>query len=449
MLTFPSDPLFAGLAGFSLAALLRFHASRDLREVTRASAWLGLAALARSDGLLLAPVLLAAAVLFSLRARPGAALVAAVLPFLALVGGYVLLAGVVRGDFATGIPERTYDNFESGQQVVFGGTGEGVNPVIEARGEARRIFGTPEENHVSILEAIRRNPAAYSKRVVAALRGLPEQSLRAYGIRFTPMVLLLALRGAVELVRRKEAGVLALLAAWPVPLLSGVLITLFRPGHLQLPFLAILSLAAIGLMAALSQLSLGRERVVWVGAFGGLIIFGLVAEKLAIYYGAVILGAGGLAAVWLIRRSGSEESRWTGAFLALLVAGVAVHGNYPSPRIPRLGTIPEEQALIYMTQTLPQGSLVAAGSPGVVWAARMSYAGLASADIPLNRGPVGFLEWMRGSGFRAVYVDTTLSSENLKVWGLIADRIGAGLTPGFTAQEGDIQVLLIEDPSGS
>jgi hypothetical protein len=199
----------------------------------------------------------------------------------------------------------------------------------------------------------------------------------------------------------------------------------------------------------LSQLSLGRERVVWVGAFGGLIIFGLVAEKLAIYYGAVILGAGGLAAVWLIRRSGSEESRWTGAFLALLVAGVAVHGNYPSPRIPRLGTIPEEQALIYMTQTLPQGSLVAAGSPGVVWAARMSYAGLASADIPLNRGPVGFLEWMRGSGFRAVYVDTTLSSENLKVWGLIADRIGAGLTPGFTAQEGDIQVLLIEDPSGS
>ncbi|MEX2030842.1 MAG: hypothetical protein WD906_07720 [Anaerolineales bacterium] len=443
ILTFPSDPLFAGLAGLSLAEMIRFTSSPDSRHLTRASAWVGAATLARNDGLVLFVILLVAALLLSPAAGRLRAALRAALPFLAIVGGYVLFSGVARGEFSTGVAERTYENFESGQQVVFTGSGE-VNPVFESRAEAQRLFGTAEQNRSSVWNAIRRNPTAYRARLVAVLPSLPDTLLRAYGIRFAPVILLLAARGIFELWRRRELRLLGLLALWPAHLLTGFVITLFRPGHLQFAFPVVFSLAAIGLAAALARLVEGRERWAWTMGLGGLVLYGLAGEKLAIYYGAVVLGAGMWIAVWLMRRLPSQPTSRVAASMVLLGAALVVHGNYPSPRIPRLGVIAEERALEYMTQTLPSQSLVAAGSPGVVWAAGMTYAGLAATDIPLDSTPVEFLNWMRDSGFRAVYVDASLSAENPKVWELISNRIDHGLVRGFLAEEGDIQVLLVE-----
>ena len=128
---------------------------------------------------------------------------AILLPFAILVGGYILGYGFLTGDFSLGTMERTYDNFESGQQIVFPGTGE-FNPVIESRLEARRLFGTPEENDYSVFNDIRRNPQEYIRRVKAALIRVPQDLLQAYGIRFTVLLFVLVGRGIFELIKRRE-----------------------------------------------------------------------------------------------------------------------------------------------------------------------------------------------------------------------------------------------------
>lgn len=450
MLRFPSDPLFAGLAGLSFARLLRFQHTREVRNLWIASAWMGLAALARNDGLILGVMLIALAALETFpRRRAVRAVLASGLPLVALVGGYVLFYGVVTGEFALGTMDRTYENFEAGHQTIYAGTGE-LSPVVEAKLEARRVFGTREENATSVFRAIRRAPSVYLQRLEVVVRGLPRNLLHAYGIRFAALLALLAVRGAVELLREKRGRVLLLFLLWPVHLATGFVITLFREGHLQFPYYLVFTLAAVGVGAALANRRDRREQAVWAITLGGLVLYGWLGNKLAIGYGALVFGLGMLTVfLWQREDAGvrarSAPNRVGPALLILLSAGLVIRGNFPSPEIPALGREAKEQAVLAMQAHLPPGAKVAAGSPGVVWAAGMTYAGLTSTDVPADKAPAAFLDWMMAQGVQAVYVDHTLYNVSPKIWARIKPHIGVEIERVYAGDEGDIQVLLLPD----
>jgi hypothetical protein len=444
MLRFPSDPLFASLAAMSLWQLLKLYREPALKHLALGSVFMGLAALARADGLVLFGIFFVLGLVLSLRLkRTWLAIAAALVPFTLLIASSILLHGLTTGDFNTGISERTYQNFESGQQLIYTET-SGINPVIGSRLEARRIFGTPVENQNSVFKAIARNSEVYLDRLGAAARSIPEILLRAYGIRFAVVIFYFTLRGIVELLRKGQRLLVVILIAWPLHLSTGFVITLFRQGHLQFPFYVVFALAAIGLSATLSNLENKFELRAVSLLMLGISIYGIVDNKLAIYYGTSIT----LAVLWIVTvlRSRVKLPK-SSALLLFLCAGLILRDGFPSPKLRELGLDPKEQVVQFLTQNYEADTLIGAGSPGVVWASRMRYAGLTSTDVPVNRDPEGFLEWIRTQGIEVIYVDHDMSSSSPALWTLINAQIDLGLERAFILEQGDYQVLNVRgDP---
>lgn len=443
MLTFPSDPLYSALAGLGLWQTLAFHATHDTRHAWGSSIFVGLAALARNDGVLLALVLVPLLQLLAPKGRRLRTLAGSVIPAAALIGGVVLISGLPSGTFALGTLERTYDNFESGQQAVYQGTGE-RNPVIESRLEARRLFGTPEENHYSVWNAIRRNPPAYLARVRAIAAGMPSVFLDAYGKRFGAVFLVLAVGGLVSLVRRRQFMLPVILVAFSLPILSAFVITVVRAGHFQLWWFSVYALAAIGLYGMVGSLANLPAVGMWSLVWGAVAVYGVVDNKLAVYYGAAVM----LAALWIGFVFARRERTSAAALLlsVFLAAGLVLRGAFPSPKIRQLGVAADEQAVLYLRQHFPPGTLVAAGRPGVLWSAGMAPATLSSADVPAFDDPAEVLRWMREQGMQAVYVDSGLYGDNPGLWKLIEPEIGTGFEVGFIGDQGNVQVLLVTPP---
>lgn len=444
MLRFPSDPLFASLAALAFAQLIAYHNTRERRHAWLASLFVGLSALARNDGLVLFPILVILLLVLSLPSKDWwRTLLAGVVPFVALVGGYVLFCGLQTGNFRLGTMERTYDNFESGQAAVFHGTGQ-MNAVIEARLEARRVFGTPEENNYSVFRAIQRSPRVYAERLLVTIKALPRAVLHAYGIRFAVPVFLLALRGLVELLRRRELRLAACFLLWPAHLVTGFLITLFREGHLQFPYFVVLGLAAIGLARVLENIASRKEQLFFLISLVGFAAYGVVDRKIAVTYGAGVLLAA-LVVVGYVGRIRREMSALSPMMLLIVFCGgLVLRGGFPTPIVPGEGIDAKEQALEVLVESLEPGTPVAAGSPGVVWAAGMTYVGLAGGDVPVHRTPDGFLAWMVSQGIRAVYVDYSLFGENPAAWELIYANLHHGVERIYAGDEGDVQILVVQ-----
>jgi len=440
-LRFPSDPLFASMAGLSLWQLLLYKNSTERKHLLLSSLFMALAALARNDGLIMFGIL-SSLVLFLNFRKKGLlhSLVAILVPFGILVGGYLLGYGIATGEFGLGTMERTYGNFESGQQIVFSDSGE-FSPVIESRLEASRLFGTAEENEYSVLKAIQHNPQEYSRRLIAVTKGLPDLILHAYGIRFAVLIFILAGRGIFDLFKQREYALLVVLCLWPAHLVTGFLITLFRPGHLQFPYYVVFALASIGLSSMLSNLK-SKFELGWISVLMlGLCVYSIADNKLAIFYGAAVF----IAAIWIIYILQKQQDRMMKSIslLILLIAGIILRGNFPSPKIRDLGSDPKEQAILFMVDNFSTNTTVAAGSPGVVWAAKMGYAGLASWDVPKDKTSPEFIEWMADQGIAAIYVDHDLYNVIPGIWKLIEPQIGVSLERAFEVERGNYQVLII------
>ena len=442
VMTFPSDPLFAGLAALSFWQLLRFEHRRRLRSLALASLFLGLAALSRNDGLVLFPILIVLVVLIN--GREGnwlRTLAAAALPYVILVGGYILMYGFATGDFNLGTAARTYDNFESGHQFLLNASGD-VNRVVESRIQSRAVFGTPEENNYNVFTAILRNPTVYFQRIKLLLTQLPAILLSAYGKRFAPLIFLLALQGIWILVQRREWRRLTLFLLWPAHLLTGFIITLIRPGHLTFVYFIIYALAGIGLAALIEYPVRWKMRIVCTLALIILALYGILDAKLAFYYAAAVLLLS-LVAITVVQERTNAASPVI-ALLILAAAGIILRQGFPSPRLRALGTSEPEQAVIFMSENLPAESLVAAGSPGFIQAARMQYFGLASTDTPYDRTPDQFMDWMQSQGVHYIFADYSLISENARVWNLIEPSLGSRLDEIFISSEGDILIYELD-----
>ena len=108
---------------------------------------------------------------------------------------------------------------------------------------------------------------------------------------------------------------------------------------------------------------------------------------------------------------------------------------------------PKEQAVKYLVDNFPKGSFVAAGSPGVVWASKMSYGGLTSNDVPIDRSSDEFLNWMEDQGVTAIYVDHDLYRVVPVIWNLIEPQIGTRLERVFEVDRGNYQILIFKPGS--
>ena len=128
----------------------------------------------------------------------------------------------------------------------------------------------------------------------------------------------------------------------------------------------------------------------------------------------------------------------------MLAAGLIIHGDYPSPSIPSLGTDPREQGIVYLADHFPPDTPVAVGSCGPAWIAKMRCFNLSSEDVPTDRSPDKFLDWMQVQNVGVIFVDPSLSSTNSILWALIEPQVGNRLERVFSAGQGDVQVLVLK-----
>lgn len=442
MYNFPSDPLFAALSAFTFWQVMRFYNTKQVKYLWFASLFLGLAACARNDGLVLLPILVLAALVLSLRDKYWWRIVlACTIPFTLIVGGYIMFAGLITGDFNPGITERTYANFEAGHEAIYNDPGR-TNPTIESYLEARRVFGTPEENDYSVFKAISRNPDVYLQRVKAIFRSFPNTLNEAYGIKFTVVLLLLATRGVWELIKRKEYKLIIVMGFWVTPLAMGFINTIIRPGYLRFPYFILYALACVGLHALVINLSSRGEIMGWLLVTFLLLITTLVTWKTAIFYGVFIFLIA-ILVVWYLNRLYKTFDKLAPLMLMVFFcAGLILHGNYPGPKKWQLGFNGDEAASQYMWESLPGDSVVLAGSPAAVWMSRLSFGGLNSTDLPTFESDADFGQWVC-QNFDDIYIDHSISPYYLD---LIEKRIGKDFNRVFIADDGDFQVLQVVAP---
>ncbi len=237
-----SDALFAGFASLAVSRLLAFRRTHRLSSVAWGSLMVGLAVLSRAEAVLLFglyPILVLA---IGLRRTSATRLAASiVLPALAVLALYLIAFRWSTGSFNLGFQGKAYNSFETNQSVTTGGD------VAAGKAEARRLYGTAEENNNSVARAIMRNPRAFALRLWASARTIPGFYLAFFQSQLGPALAVLCLWGIVHLVMAGRFDALAILGVWAIEPLSSIA---FLPRHLvpQLTYI-ILVLGAVGASA--------------------------------------------------------------------------------------------------------------------------------------------------------------------------------------------------------
>lgn len=437
----PSDALFAAMSGFAFWQVLCLCDSPKIKHLWLASAFVGLAALSRNDGILLFMIFVPLGLWLSRTTVPFIpALAAAIGPFFLLVGGYILLYGIVTGSFEVTTGERAYANFAVGEGVAFSELYEGKNAFIEGTIQSSVLYGTAEENNYSILNAIKHNPSAYSRRVLQNIKKLPQQIIFLYGGLFFS---LFAVRGLIDLVQKKKFRLLALVLLWPAPL-AVYIFTFYRGGYILTPYFLLLAVASMGVAATLNNKTSLRELVVWSLVLSALAInqwldgnAGRMTEALVILLGLWIIK--------LIQYHYSEPRNYGFAGTGILV-GIAfiLHGSFPGFEFRTLGATPAEQAIVYMQDHLARDTRVGSYQAGSIYMARMHFVYVGYPLREMTDDQVA--AWIEDEGLEAVYAEKNLKTFEPAVWKLIQNQIGKKLKVGFQTEDGNYQVLIVSSP---
>jgi hypothetical protein len=438
-----SNALFAAMSGFALWQFLSFHRTRNVKHLWLCSLFLGIAALSRNEGPVLFIVFLGLSLALCIPAglvRKG--LMACLIPFTVLVGGYILLYGLCTGNFKPGITERSYYTFEQGHGMAFAESYGTKQFYVEGQLDARRIFGTPEENHFSVLTAIRRNPKAYLQRILPLARHAMKDVFADYAWYFGLVCFAFAARGIIDLVKRKSFMLLAILLLWAAYCVLYVLLC-FQPAHLLIPFLSLFSLASIGISAFSGNLSSKRERYLWSA---GLLVLAIAAAARGIVPNgpltAILILFLGLWLIWLLtdRLRGGQTMRII-ACLMLLSLGLIFRYGIPQAKARSLGSSADEQAVAYLSTHFEREARIAAWGPGNVWNARMNHVEMAR-DLRSLKSAQDVLEWMTRERVEAIYVDDYLRKFEPEAWETLQKQIGNGLSVAFDSGEGAVQILV-------
>lgn len=405
MFLFPSDVLFAGLSGLAFWQMLAFYNHRDRKRLWWASGFMGLAMLARAEGLLLIGVMLVVTLYIVLPKRAWwQDVVALLIPFTVLVGGFVVFYGLTTGHFETGLADRTFYNFESGHEVIYSQTGI-FTPTVSARLESRTAFGGPEENNYSVFRAIARNPEVYFTRLRHYVPSFLRYATKAYGNKFILIFLWLSIRGLTSLIKEKHYPLALMSALWFIPLGVSVRNTFIREGYFMMPFFVVFTLTSIGLTAMLKNVDRKSERVGFIAGSILVILVSVLARNTSMLYRSALF-IFGLAFAYWVGRNINDRGRWqTQSLWLILVIVLIMRGGYPSPELPSYGGSHLEKSVYFLQDHFPIDSKVLAGAPANIWAARMTYYGINSYAIPEFADEKEFLVWVQVQGIDAVYVD--------------------------------------------
>jgi hypothetical protein len=439
---YPADPLFAALSALAFASAIRFLRKKSLKYVWWSSFWLGLGMLTRGDALMIFLGVLVFFMVVGWRSqRWWRILLAILIPFVVLSGGYVVLRGVITGDFDTGMAHRAYTAFEQGQEVDMPEGEQRFHVSTASYYVARDLFGTPEENDYSVFRAISRNPEAYFSRLLAVVKLLPGLFLTAYYRRFTVLIALLALRGLIELFVRKKYKLAILHLIWILPISAGIARTLVRVGYYRLFFFVFFSLAIIGLNAFLDRLRKGWEGLALAGIMLAVLIYALSINDRALQFGMTIFLCWLLLSYLLARRS-EQLPRWQWmSMLLLLAAGLVLRGDFRiyTPRI--LGQDYREAASLALREVTDPGDLVLTNTASVVFMADRQVANFSGSDIPEFESSDAFIEWMALQDFVAIYLDP--GAPDL-LWELAMDQTGEALELVYADESAPAYILLLE-----
>ena len=441
----PSDALFAALSGFALWQLIGFYNDREHSHLWKASVFLGLAALSRNDGLVLFLIFLFLAALIVRSFRWDFAWIApAVLPFAALVGGYMLLFGAVTGGFEMGTVERSYVAFQQGQSVDYKHDPACQQKILKcAVLKAQELYGTGTENNYSILRAISRNPQAFVSRLSNILVALPNLVIEVFGNRMIFLILILVARGIWELLSRRQFLLLSILLLWMTHL--GVyFLTFFRVGYIRTIYFIPFILAAIGAYAFIQDTLQRRRTYLLAALLLAVTVAAMLMDVRALYFTTALLLVA-LLMLHLLQSVETEKSNIAATGLvALLAVGLILRPIFDPPVGRDLSQGAEEQALLVMVKNLPSGAHVAAGSPGGVWAADMEFEDLGGDEYYLVSSAAELHRLLRQKGIIAVYVDSSLSNANEPVWRLIEAEVDQYYETIYSGREGSIRVLLVK-----
>ncbi len=442
---YPADLLFAALSAAAFSHAVRFLHTKKIQHVWWASFWLGLGMLTRGDALIIILALSLFFLWFGLKDhRWWRLLLAAIVPFLALSVGYVLVRGAVTGDFDTGMSSRSYTAFEQGQEVALPAGEARFGAPTESYYVARELFGTPEENQYSVFTAISRNPQAYITRLKAVLRTLPGLFLTAYQRRYAIVLALFALRGFIVLIQEKKLPLALLHLIWVLPLSAGIARTLVRVGYFRLFYFVLFSLAIIGLKALLQSLKDKTwEGLVWAAVFGVVLALAFIFNQVGIQMSATVILCWLLLTFLLSKRSQAFPGWQYMAMLLLLASAYLLRTGEIifSPR--SLGVEPQEQAALKLREVTGPGDQILTCTPSVVFLADREVANFCGADIPDFETSQAFIDWMRAQDFKAVYVDRAAPSILSQ---LAFDQRGQALTQVYASEGGEAYILLLKTP---
>ena len=387
-----SDAMFAAMSGFSFWQILSFYETSKIRHLCLSSLFVALAALSRPEGVVLFIIFIPFCAFLS-RSIPRVAisLVVWTIPFIVIVGLYVILYGFSTGNFDLGIAQRSYFNFEQGQGLAI--ESSAPNLYLEGQVKSRQLYGTADENHYSVITAIRRNPRAYFQRVVTISQKIPQAVLSVYGGWMGFVFFLMAAIGIIEILRKKRYWLLCILLFWPSYLLLNVLIA-FRGNHFLSAYFILFTLAAAGISSILWNMINRRQRSFGLLAFLGFCFLGIVTNE-------------------------------------------SFRGEFRT-----LGDSADEKAAIFRREHLEPGVRVGAYGPRNVWLAKLTHVKM-NLDLRHMNSDQELSAWIVDQNLEAIYVDGALRNGEPSVWVLVERQIGHNLEVGFSSDENEVQVLLV------
>jgi hypothetical protein len=435
LLTNGSDALFAAMSAFALWQFLSFRRAQRPVHLALCSVFVGLAALSRPEGSMLFVVFvgLSAAACLCSRPRLKCAMrhsAAVLVPFSVLVGGYVGVYGMRTGSFTLGAAERAYLAFEQGHGIAFASSYGTLNPYVEGQKDARRLFGTAEENHYSILKAIQRNPSAYLQRIPRLGYGAFTDLVQAYQWHFAVFCFAFAVRGIIALLQGRSYGLLAILLLWPASNLLHILI-IYQVPHLLIPFVNVCALTGIGVTAAARNLDSRLERRWWIIGLLALTVVGTAMYRrpndLLL---APLLVWAALWVTWLVAQQVHDDAttRMRVTCLVLIAGALFVRFGVVHAAVPARGSSPDERATTWLREHLRPGTQVGSYAPGAVWAASMTPVTLELSDMTTAEA---FWAWVTRENIAAIYVDERLRTLEPVAWQTIRSQIGYGIDVAF------------------
>jgi hypothetical protein len=431
-----SDAVFVSLSVLSIANLLAYARHRRLRNVGFASICVGLGVLARVETVVLIGTLAVLSLVIGWGWQPRLKiLVASLLPAAGILAGLCLINLVNEGNLNLGVSNKSYESFEMNQSILTGGNAE------QARQEARRLFGTEEENNSSVVRAILRNPRAFALRIWANAKGIPWSYFYFFGKTQGFVLLLFSAWGVYTLVRKRAYSLLLILFLWPlhaaIPL--GFLAKHVIPQTYYLPMI----LASIGIASAFDLDLDSLERAVLLVLAAMCCIYSWIDHKPAFLYGSILVTVI-FCLAWLFR------SRWQSSgvvrlapMLLLLMAGLILRDSYSFPQYSPYGKSSEELAVHYMQKSLPERTKVLVLFPLPAVAAKMVDVTMSSAPKHID-ATRDLWKWLTENNIDAAYVDNHYPVDKNKTT-LLESGLGEYFKLGFKSDDQQVRVYLVND----